>query len=127
MYLLDTDILIWMIRGKKKYLSWFYKLKGKITISISTLTIAEIYKNIYPTELIRTEQLIDDCDILDVTSSIAKQGGLYYQMYIKKLRNLHIIDCIIAATAREHELTLLTLNTRHFPMSDIRLIEPKLF
>lgn len=124
MYLLDTDIFIWIIRGEKKYVSWFYKLKGKITVSISTLTIAEIYKNIYPAELIRTEQLIDDCDILDVTSSIAKQGGLYYQMYIKKFKNLHIIDCIIAATAREHELTLLTLNTRHFPMSDIRVIEP---
>lgn len=124
MYLLDTNILIWIIRGEKKYVDWFNKLKGEITLSISTLTIAEIYKNTYPAELIRTDQIIDDCDILDVTSSIAKQGGLYYQMYIKKLRNLHIIDCIIAATSREHDLILLTLNTRHFPMSDIRVIDP---
>lgn len=124
MYLLDTDILIWIIRGEKKYIDWFNKLKGEITLSISTLTIAEVYKNVYPAELTRIEEVISEVDTFDVTSSVARQGGLYFQSYSKNLKNLHIIDCLIAATAREHDFVLITLNTRHFPMKDIEVLDP---
>ena len=119
MYLVDTNILIWIIRGEKRYVQWFEDLKQGTILTISTVTVAEIYKNVLLGEFDNTEQIISDFEIYDVTVKIAKQGGLYWQQYSKKLRNLHILDCLIAATAREHNLTLLTLNKRHFPMSDI--------
>ena len=88
------------------------------------MQINEIYKNALPSELENTEQTINEFGIYDVTAKIAKQGGLYWQQYAKKFKNLHILDCIIAATAKEHNLTVLTLNTRHFPMNDIRILNP---
>lgn len=124
MYLVDTDIVIWIVRGDKKYVQWFENLKKGTSLSISSVTVAEIYKNVFPSELINTEATINSFAIWDVTTSIAKQGGLYWQQYIKRFKNLNILDCIIAATAKEYDLTVLTLNTRHFPMKDIHAIDP---
>ena len=124
MYLLDTNILIWVLRENKIYVDVYRELKRASTLFISTITIAEIYKNVYPTELIGTEEVLSEFEVWDVTVSIAKQGGLYWQQYCKNIAKLNILDCLIAATAKEHDLTLVTLNTRHFPMKDIKVINP---
>ncbi len=124
MYLIDTDIVIWTLRGNRQYLHILDKLRQKSTLAISTVTIAEVYKNTYPSEMIRTEEVLNEYFVWDVSSMIAKQGGLYWQYYVRKFKNLSILDCIIAATAREHNLAILTLNTRHFPMTDIQAFNP---
>lgn len=124
MYLVDTDIIIWIIRGEKKYVQWFDDLKEGTVLSISSISIAEIYKNVFPSELENTQDILNKFKVWDVTAIVAKRGGLYWQHYEKKLKALHIFDCIIAATAKEYNLSVLTLNTRHFPMSDIRVVDP---
>jgi len=123
MYLLDTDIIIWVLRGNKKYQDLFENLSNRGVLSISTITIAEVYKNIYPAESVKTENLLNDLHFFNVTPLIAKQGGLYWQQYSKNLKNLNITDCLIAATAGINEATLVTLNKKHFPMKDIKLLD----
>jgi len=133
MYLIDTDVLIWVLRGNdasglllgnEKYLKFLQKLKDKEPLSISTITIAEIYKNIFPEEIIKTENLLQEFQIWDVTTSIAKQAGLYWQQYSPKLKNLNITDCLIAASANMSNSTLVSLNIKHFPMKDIKVLNP---
>lgn len=124
MYLVHTNIVIWIIRGATKYVSWFDQLKSGNVLTISTITIAEIYKNVFQSELLNTQEVINEFSLYDVTANIAKQAGFYWQQFSKKYKNLNILDCIIAATAKEHNLRLLTLNTRHFPMDDIKVIDP---
>ena len=122
MYLIDTNIIIWVLRNEKKYIEWFDQIINKTNLGISTITIAEIYKNIYPSELINTEVLLDQFKVFTVTEKIAKQAGLYWQQFSKI--NIHLLDCLIAATAKQHHLKLITLNTKHFPMDDIEVIKP---
>ena|SRR5579859_4197307 len=124
MYLIDTDVLIWVLRGNKIYEDFIQDLKDKGPLSISTVTIAEIYKNIYPSELIKTENVLNELQTWDVNSSIAKQAGLYWQEYIKKLKDLSLTDCLIAATANVNNLGLVSLNRKHFPMNDITVLNP---
>lgn len=124
MYLIDTDIIIWVLRGNKKYEDLLQNLKYKDALSISTVTIAEIYKNIYPSEIVKTENLIQELETWDVTVPIAKQAGLYWQQYSKQLKNLSLTDCLIAGTANTNNLTLVSLNTKHFPMKDIQTLNP---
>ncbi len=124
MYLVDTNIVIWLLRGEKPYIKWFERVKQDTTLFVSAVTVAEVYKNVFPSELSNTEQLFNDFETLNVTFAIGKLGGLYWNEYNKRLKTLHIIDCIIAATASEQDLTLLTLNTRHFPMDDIKVLDP---
>ena len=124
MYLIDTNIIIWILRGNKRYLDLQRSLQKEASLYISTITVAEIYKNAFPSEMIKTDEVLNEFDKLTVSSSTAKQAGLYWQQFITKFKNLNIIDCIIAATSHEYDLTLVTLNTKHFPMEDIKVLDP---
>lgn len=124
MYLVDTDVLIWVLRGDEKYKELLQTIKKQGSLCISTITIAEIYKNIYPSEMVKTGEILNEFQTYHVSESIAKQAGLYWQQYSKKLKNLSLTDCMIAATANIHNLILLSLNTKHFPMKDIELFDP---
>lgn len=123
MYLIDTDIIIWVLRGNEKYIDLLKNLAREGPLTISTISIAEIYKNIYPAELLKTENLLNELQSLDVTPLIAKQAGFYWQEYSKKLKNLTLTDCLIAATANINDSTLVSLNKKHFPMKDIRILD----
>lgn len=122
MYLVDTDILIWVLRGNKKYENLLQNLKDKSPLSVSTVTIAEIYKNLYPSETLKTENLLNEFLTWDITPPIAKMAGLYWQQYSKLLKNLSLIDCLIAGTANVNNLILISLNIKHYPMKDIKII-----
>lgn len=122
MYLLDTNVIIWVLRNEIKYVNWLDKIINKSKLGISTITIAEIYKNIYPSELINTELLLEKFKIFTVTGKIAKQAGLYWQQFSKI--KIHLLDCLIAATAKQNNLKLVTLNIKHFPMDDIEVLKP---
>ncbi|HUD44822.1 MAG TPA: type II toxin-antitoxin system VapC family toxin [Patescibacteria group bacterium] len=124
MYLLDTDVLIWVLRGKREIIDKVLSLKEEAPLSISVISIAEIYKNIFPAELVVTEDYLQQHIIFDVEAKVAKIAGLYWQQYTKKLKNLSLTDCLIAATANVNNLTLVSLNTKHFPMKDIDVLNP---
>src|SRR3990167_11311918 len=124
MFLLDTDVLIWVLRGKKEIVEKVSKLKEESTLAISVISTAEIYKNVYPSELSITEDYLNEHIVFDVDQKIAKIAGLYWQQYIKRLKNLSLTDCLIAATANVNNLKLVSLNTKHFPMKDIKILNP---
>mgnify|MGYP001576165405 CR=1 FL=1 len=122
MYLLDTDILIWILRNNKKIIKIISDLSDQDELCISVMSIAEIYQNVFPSELTDTEDMINKYIIFDIDHKIAKMGGLYWQQYSKQLRNLTIADCLIAATASVNEAKVVSLNKKHFPMKDIQLL-----
>ncbi len=124
MYLLDTDVLIWILRGRDEIIDKISQLKEKSPVCISVISIAEIYQNIFPSELTTTEEFLNLHNIFEVDAKIAKIAGLYFQQYSKQLQNLSLADCLIAATANAHDLSLVTLNIKHFPMKDIKLLNP---
>lgn len=124
MYLLDTDILIWVLRGRQDIVEYISKLKDDSPVALSVITIAEIYMNIFPSELVNTEEHLHQYITLEVDQKIAKIGGLYWQQYSNKLKNLSLTDCLIAGTANIHNATLISLNLKHFPMKDIKITNP---
>lgn len=126
MYLLDTDVLIWVLRGKTDIIDRVLQLKNKSSLGISVISTAEIYKNIFPSELTVTEDYLEQHIIFDVDQKIAKIAGFYWQQYAKQLKNLSLTDCLIAATANVNSLILVTLNTKHFPMKDIQVLNPSI-
>ncbi len=126
MYLLDTDILIWVLRGKKEIIEHVSSLRNEAPLSISVITVAEIYKNIFPSELTVTEDYLDQHIIFEVNPKIAKVAGLYWQQYAKQFKNFSLTDCLIAATANVNNATLVSLNVKHFPMKDIKVLNPSI-
>lgn len=123
MFLLDSDILIWILRKNDRVINLISKLRKKSQLVISVISIAEIYRNIFPSEIIETEEFLKKHVILDIDTEKAKLAGLYWKEHHKNLQNLSLTDCLIAATANLGDLTLVTLNKKHFPMKDIKLLD----
>ncbi len=129
MYLIDTDIIIWTIRqGRGNKVVWqaidsFFRSQPD-EVAISTITVAEIYKNIRSSEVSDTEKILAKHAIVPVSIEIAKSAGYYWQQYNQKIKTLSLPDCIIAATSQIEKAKLLTLNSRHFPMKDIEVLNP---
>lgn len=124
MIVLDTDIVIWILRGNQPIVAAIDRLVSKESIGISTITVAEVYKNIFPIEIPAVEDFISHQELFPVSVDIAKTAGLYWNQYHHGLKNLSLTDCLIAATAKIHQAVLATMNIKHFPMDDINLFNP---
>lgn len=125
MYLLDTDIVIWILRGNQNVAEFVASSVKQELIGVSAMTVAEVYQHIFPKEITNCEQLFTTYEIYPIDERIARNGGLYWQEYHKKYLGISIADCLIAATVKEYSLILMTLNTKHFPMNDIRIFRSK--
>ena len=124
MFLLDTDVSIWVLMRRKEIIDRVLKLKDERPLCISVISITEIYKNIFPSELTTTEEYLNQHVLFEVEKKIARIAGLYWQQHSKQLENLSLTDCLIAATANNNNSTLVTLESKHFPMKDIEVLNP---
>ncbi len=124
MIVLDTDIVIWILRGNQAMVAAIDSFVSQEPVGISTITVAEIYKNVFPIEMPAVEDFIFHQELFPVSLDIAKTAGLYWNQYHHRLKNLSLTDCLIAATAKIHQAALATMNVKHFPMDDIKLLNP---
>lgn len=104
--------------------SFLDRLAEKDAVAVSAITVAEVYKNVFPGELVIAEDFFTTHPVIPITHEIAKEGGLYWQQYVKRVKKLTITDCLIAATVKLQDFVLYTLNVRHFPMTDIKIGKP---
>jgi predicted nucleic acid-binding protein len=65
-----------------------------------------------------------DRRVLPVDQMIAKEAGRLEDAAIALGRNPGLADVLIAATARRHDLSVLTANTRHFSVLSVRHLNP---
>lgn len=61
------------------------------------------------------DSLIAALPVMPVTSAIADRGGLFRRDYSKGY-GVKLADALIAATAESCGATMVTLNSKHFPM-----------
>ena len=117
--LVDTDILINFLRGKRKAKDFLSLLLEESAIFCSAITVAEIAAGMRPGEEERTNEFLGHIEVLDVTRKVAEKAG-YYKRGVRG-RNMELDDCLIAATAFVHKAVLATGNGKHYPMKDIKV------
>ena len=120
--LLDTTVLVDVLRGRpepRKLLSGLLS-RGDL-LTTSTINIAEVYAGMRPGEEAQTELFLAGLTIYPVTESIARRAGLLKSESARRGRTLALADMLVAATALEHELMLITDNQRDFPIAGINL------
>jgi predicted nucleic acid-binding protein len=64
-------------------------------------------------------------NLLPVTRAISTQWGSLTALMQQRGKPVGTVDAIIAATAMEHNLTVVTRNTRHFAGLAIDVLNPK--
>jgi hypothetical protein len=112
--LVDTNILVDQLRGLPVAVQ-FGKTLPK-DAAISAVTVSELFAGVRSAQQReKVKSLVESYRILPFDASSAELAGDFLQKF-RKSHSLNISDAAIAATARIHELMLVTLNTKHFPM-----------
>ena len=113
-WLLDTDVVIECLRGRQEAISYVDGLEGALLLS--TMTVAELYAGVRnEREQRNLEQFLDAFEVLPVSQEVGKIGGLFRRNY-GPTHGTGLVDALIAATAQLHQATLVTFNSRHYPM-----------
>ena len=113
-YLLDTGILIRHLRGQKAAVRLLRGLGGKSRLAISAVTRAEIRAGMRQPEDRATRRLLARLETIPLDRQIADRAGDLIRHARAQGCSLHLAYAIIAATAAQRGLTLLTLNTSDF-------------
>ena len=113
MMLVDTDVLIWHLRGYPQATRRLDEL-GALTLSaISWLEVLQGMRN--KAELVAVKKMLDkrSARLLPVTEAITLRATELMES-LTLSHGLQMGDALIAATAIEHKLPIVTSNTKHF-------------
>jgi predicted nucleic acid-binding protein len=122
-YLLDTNIIIDAINGKRDRNHFLVDLtegQGHL-LACCAINVAEVYAGMRPKEEAHTAALLRSFRLYPITFQVAELGGLLKRDYGKKGVTLSLTDATIAAVALHNELTLITDNIKDFPMEDLSI------
>jgi len=120
-YLLDSDIIIAFLRGEKKTVKLIAELEKIMGVpATSPICIAEVQAGVKPGEEEKTNNFLDPLKIYVLDREIANKAGEYIREYQKKGITLLLPDVLIAATCTINNLFLMTYNTKHYPMPEIK-------
>ena len=117
-YLIDTDIIIFALRGDKTVLAKFEENKN-IPISISMITYAELVfgakrSQNERTNMLKVNRIREIYRVEELNIGIMELfADIKTNIYSKAMR-IEDLDLFIAATAIYNDLTLVTNNTKHF-------------
>jgi len=115
--LLDTSVLVDYLRGVEPAEKLVKQVVGDgEPASASVLTRIELSVGMRPSERRRTDALVAAIRWWPVDAQIADEADSLARRYGPSHSGIDAVDYCLAATARVHDLELLTLNVRHFPM-----------
>jgi hypothetical protein len=121
-YLLDSGVVIRHLRGDPTAVQLLRELGRRARLSASVVTHLEVSAGMRAHEEYHTRRLLSRFTAYVVDRSIAERAGEILRRYPD--RGIGVSDAIIAATAIQHGLTLVTLNARHFPAPEVTLYSP---
>jgi predicted nucleic acid-binding protein len=121
-YLVDTNILIDALNHKRGYHELLHQLVGQgHRLACCTVILGELFSGIKPPDLAKVAQFVSTLTWYAGSPRIARLAGRFRFDYARKGMTLSLLDTLIAATALEHGLTLITANRKHFPMPELSL------
>jgi predicted nucleic acid-binding protein len=121
-FLLDTTVLLDALRARQNRRSLLAELvAGGHVLATAAINIGEVYAGMRRGEESRTEAFLSSLDCYPLTGSIARRAGSLKSAWARKGRTLSLADMMVAATALEHGLSLMTDNRKDFPLPELNL------
>lgn len=114
--LVDTDVLIDAARGHPDAVAFLGAQHRASGVQISIISAMElIVGSRNKVELGETQRFLQPIRILPIDGNVSEAAYNFMESFTLS-HGLMIPDALIAATASENDLTLVTKNTRHFQM-----------
>jgi len=98
-------------------------VSGPDTACTCAVVAAEVFTGTSLDERVAAETLLRGLEFLNETFDVGRRAGEWRYDFARKGVALATTDVLIAAVALQHDVTLVTGNTRDFPMPGIRLLE----
>ncbi len=122
MVLVDTDVLIWYLRGNERAYKTIENLES---FSISVVTYMELVQGMRnKTELNSLRQALHawNCRILYITEEISAKAMFVVEQHFLS-HAMQLADALIGSTAIVHGIPLLTGNDKHYKIMKGLLIK----
>jgi len=120
-FLLDSDVVIWHLRGHTSIGNHVLSLARRGRIGLSAIARAEVLQGMREPERKATFGFLDACETLPVVTETADLAGEIVRSFQRRGVTLALPDALIAATALLAGIPLYTCNPRHYPMEGLDL------
>jgi len=117
---IDSDVLIWHLRGERKAFNLLRRLRDKEKSELWTgaMQRAEVVFFMRPAEQKATLLFLSQFQTAPVDQHLIDKAGELYRRWNSR-HGTDINDAILAATAIQANREICTLNTRHYPMPEV--------
>jgi predicted nucleic acid-binding protein len=120
--LLDTNIIVDALRRRNdRHRFVEHLLDQGQPLASCPITITEIYAGMRPSEETPTRAFMKSLLFLAISDDIAEQAGRLKARYAKQGKAISFQDASIAAACIAYGCTLVTGNTKDFPMPELQL------
>lgn len=119
-FLIDSDVIIWALRGQSETLELLRALQSAGIPGCSPISIIEVKLGVRSGEEKKTSAFLDSLEVYPVDRWVADKTSECITECRGKGITLGIPDAIIAATCIIYELTLVTYNIKHYPLAEIK-------
>jgi predicted nucleic acid-binding protein len=119
--LVDTDVLIWYLRGYPQAAHCLDQLPQLTLSAMSYLELLQGMRNKEELAAVQRMFSLRQANVLPLTAAIT-QRATELMTTLSLSHGLQAGDALIAATALEHQLPLLTGNSKHFaPIAELNV------
>lgn len=119
----DTDIAIDFLRKRRYAHQLLNRWADEGLLAVSALTHLEIYQGMKPGEEVNTDAFLDGLVSVVVDIPVARQAGAMLGVLRSKGITIGMADAIIAATALQLGVPLLTNNVDHYPFTGLKVVK----
>ena len=130
LFLIDTDWIIDHFNGVERVTRRLQELRDR-GLGVSVISVAELWEGVYSSrDPARSQAMLKEflsgVVILGIDEEICQSFGQLRGAHRRKGQSVADFDLLIAATALQHRLTLLTNNLKHFEGIEGLAVESKL-
>lgn len=120
-FMLDSDVIIWHLRGRREVTEMLRNLHNLRLPGCSAVSVFEVQMGLKRGEEEATRRFLKALRIFDVNWEIAERSAQLVREHKSKGSTLGVADALIAGTCLLHDLTLVTYNQKHYPIAELNL------
>lgn len=123
-YLIDTDVLIWYLRGNENAYTLIHSIGN---FCVSSVTYMELVQGMRTKNELRALQKVFkqwNVKTIFISEEISAKALFYMEEYFLS-HSMQLADSLIASTATQYGMKLITANDKHYKI--IKEIDIKVF